>query len=82
MKWLDATGGLRTGWRSLKSINLEPEPSETVGFLLRESKKAILVVPHRSGPDEGDGEICILKDTIEELVDLVPSRKKYGGHVG
>ena len=73
--WLDATGGLRTGWRSLKSIHTALEESTSVGFLLRDDD-VVVIVPHLSGIDEGDGEIAIPRTCVKEVVDLVPARKK------
>lgn len=72
--WLDATGGVRAGWRPLRTIGGPAETVISVGFLLKDDDVVILV-PHLSG-EEGDGEICIPRTWIKEVVELVPARKK------
>jgi len=72
--WLDATGGVRSGWRPLKALMEPPAKVVSVGFLLKQDD-VIVLVPHMTG-DEGDGEICIPSQWVQEIVDLEPARKK------
>ena len=80
VKWLDATGGVRAGWRSLKDLLEPPEEAVSVGFLLKQDDVTILV-PHICG-DEGDGEIAIPTAWVKDIVDLVPTKKKSPGSSG
>ena len=80
VEWDDATGGNRSGWRALKSLLGPPEKVISVGFAIRDDD-VITLVPHKAG-DEGDGEISIPRIWATAVTVLVPSRKKYGGHVG
>ena len=83
VKWVDACGGILEGWRPLPDIKkaIDGVNAESVGWLLRENQKMVVVCPHRTfddegTPDAGDGEIRIPKDWVTEIIDLIPNKEK------
>lgn len=83
VKWTDACGGILEGWRDLSTIRKSTDgvQAESVGWMLRENQKVVIVCPHRTlneegVPDSGDGEIRIPKDWVTEIIDLIQKEKE------
>lgn len=64
IEWDDHASLDQTGWKSRKDASaLGPEVCKSVGFILRENAKEIVLVASVAGGDV-DGEVCILKNCI------------------
>jgi hypothetical protein len=73
--WLDACGGSKDGWHSMRSIlRQKPYEARSVGYLVREEEDYIVVCPHLVGIGErdidGDGELAIPRSWIKKVVTL------------
>lgn len=79
--WLDAHGGNRGGWKDVKdAAQTETLPALSVGVVLRETKRTIVVCPHfvsgaadkpvDTSTSQADGEIAIPKKWIKALTVL------------
>lgn len=78
--WLDATGGTRNGWRSMKEMAVGALDScRSVGWLLVEDKDRLVVIPHISA-EQGDGEIIIPRSWVSKITRIpgydMPAPKK------
>lgn len=71
--WADATGGIRVGWRPLRSMTAPPVKVESVGFLIR-NDDVVAIVPHLAEED-GDGEIAIPAGWVTKIIELGPRGK-------
>lgn len=73
--WQDATGGEKNGWRDLDQIaDMDPCEAVSVGYLVYDGLNHIIVCPHlvhtNSDNPQGDGEIGIPRDWINQIIDL------------
>lgn len=79
--WLDAHGGNRGGWKEVKeAAKTETLPALSIGVVLRETKRTIVVCPHfvSAGPNvpvntvdsQADGEIAIPRKWIKSITEL------------
>ena len=78
VEWTDATGGVRTGWRSIASMAETTAPARAVGWVVHEDATVLVICPHQVGDNfgEGDGEIRIGRSWVTRLVDLVEAPKR------
>ena len=68
VNWLDAAGGIREGWRSTRKMaRLKPAKCQSVGFLLKKTRRAIVVCPHLCHDGDGDGEIVIPRGWVTSI---------------
>ena len=70
--WWDAASSLDNRWRDIKEIaEIKPQLICSVGFLVEENPKCIVIVPHLCWDfDVGSGEIMVPHaqiDTIREI---------------
>jgi hypothetical protein len=71
--WFDAHGGTRNGWRDIKDVvTVEPVIAVSVGYLMSDTKRRVVIVPHafldKDGKlEQGDGEIAIPKSWVKEI---------------
>lgn len=64
IEWEDHVSLAESGWKDKKDAHdLSPEICKTVGFVLRETSKHVILVSSFSG-HQVDGEVCILKNCI------------------
>lgn len=79
IEWSDANGGWRHGWKDVSDMpkTMEVSLAVSVGYLVHETKTAVLLCPHlvndKDAPErdtQGDGEIAIPKSWITRIVDL------------
>lgn len=88
VEWLDACSD-SAGWNSMERLSNEIDAlhCRSVGWLVRETKKEILLVPHIAGErnqgirPSGAGDITIPKKTITKITVIRKSpkeRKKRG----
>jgi len=72
--WTDAAGGARTGWRPMDEVVKQGTATcYSVGFLLRKSRKDVLICPHVAaldGEHDGDAELCIPKSWVRSITVL------------
>lgn len=78
--WLDAQGGVRTGWREVTALEKEkPVKAISIGVLLKKDKNRIVVCPHLVGDhneinfDEevhGDGVLSIPNGWVTKITVL------------
>lgn len=80
VEWVDASGGIRAGWRALTDIKkgAAPTPAISVGWLVRNDEDCVTVCPHLVGEnrEEGDGELSIPKSWVIRMVDLVQKKRR------
>ena len=80
VEWLDASGGIKSGWRPTTDIRKggKPAPAVSVGFLLTDDENAMIVCPHLVGEnlEDGDGEVVIPKSWVVKVTDLVDKPKR------
>lgn len=74
VEWHDAVGGVKQGWRDIDKMETEPQMATSVGFLIRK-KGYVLIVPHRSKDNDGDGEIAIQNSWISNIYSLKRGRR-------
>ena len=79
VKWRDACGGTRSGWRSVEEMK-ETKEAEVMscGVILHQDERRLLLCPHVLLDDdgqveEGDAEIAI-------PMDWVTSVEEWNGH--
>lgn len=72
VKWLDHCTTNIVGWQSAHSIvDLEPVIMHTAGWVFKETKDYVIIVPTSSRADSnGMSNICILKTDILKRWDL------------
>lgn len=74
IEWRDAAGGARIGWRPMKEVERqETATCYSVGFLLRQTKEEVLVVPHVAtigDQSDGDAELCIPRSWVKKITVL------------
>jgi hypothetical protein len=71
VQWDDAIAHEYTGWRHRSETSvLEPASAISVGWVISDTPKAIVLVSHRCDEDV-DGEICIPRGCITNIVDLI-----------
>lgn len=68
VKWLDANGGTKSGWRSLQSMGGDPTETHSTGLLLKDDLGSLIVVPHWTKDGDGDGEITIPKACVQSVL--------------
>jgi hypothetical protein len=80
VEWVDASGGIRSGWRPLAEIKKTsaPMPALSVGWIIRDDEDCVTVCPHRVGEDhdQGDGELAIPKSWVIRMVDLIEKKRR------
>jgi len=79
VEWLDAEGGIRSGWRPVKDMSREPVPCKSVGWLKDDDDNMLLVIPHlgTAGNEHiGDGEIRIPKGWATKITDLIEKKRR------
>lgn len=80
IRWKDAMGGVRAGWRDIKTMTAPPADCLSVGWLLLDEETHVKIVPHIAlgDPTEGDAELAIPKVWVAEITDLIekPKRKR------
>ena len=73
VEWLDAHGGVRTGWRDMAEIRKrEPVVALSIGYLVAETKTTITICPHivtdgEGNAEMGDGEISIPRSWVRKI---------------
>ena len=75
VKWRDAMGGTRGGWRPMGTMHAPLADCESVGWVAEHDTEKIVVVPHVAG-DDGDGEIAIPTPWVQKITLLTPKRGK------
>jgi len=73
IKWEDSHGGM--GWQMMDGLADDPEPlyCKSVGWIRRENKDCIVIVPHIGGENKGDslyqglGKLTIPKRSILKI---------------
>ncbi len=64
IEWEDHVSLAESGWKDKRDAHeLSPEICKSVGFVLRETSKHVVLVSSVSG-HQIDGEVCILKNCI------------------
>lgn len=64
IEWEDHVSLADSGWKDRADAHgLSPEICKSVGFLIRETPKHVILVSSMTG-SQVDGEICILKNCI------------------
>lgn len=67
VKWLDHCSYTETNWKDTKSCkSLSPVRVSTMGWLIKETKKYIVVVNHLANNGKNVDAFCILKGAIIE----------------
>lgn len=70
VRWKDACGGSRSGWRSVEEMKETKEASVmSMGVILHQDERRILLCPHvlldeKGEVEEGDAEIAIPMDWV------------------
>jgi hypothetical protein len=73
--WLDAAGGTRGGWKPVAEMGRDlPVRCRSVGWVVQEDERRIVLVPHLARDGDGDGEIAIPRDWLQRVVDLVEGK--------
>lgn len=76
IEWIDANGGVRTGWRELSDLTRrEGALAVSMGRIIKETGKEIILLPHwlpegktmDGEVHQGDGEIAIQKNWIKKI---------------
>ena len=63
--WLDHCGWADTRWHNIEdSAALKPVTVKTVGYVIKETKKYIVVASVISEAEHTNGEMCIIKGCI------------------
>lgn len=76
--WEDHSGFSRSKWRAVSEIvELRPELVCSIGWLLREDDKSVVLASHGYG-DEFCGEMCIVKGAILKRWMIADPSKKIG----
>ena len=79
IEWRDAVGGTRAGWKPVADMTRDkPHQCRSVGWLVSETEERLVIVPHLTNDNDGDGELTIPKDWTQSIVELIerPKRKK------
>lgn len=64
--WEDHCSYINTGWKSGQElIELTPTEIDSVGWVIDEDKKRVVVASHLSTSGAGTGEMCIIKKCIK-----------------
>jgi len=60
VEWLDAHSRSDAGWKKLDDVmqDSKPLPVKSVGYLVSQSKAAVVLVPHISGDGERVAHFC------------------------
>lgn len=65
VEWIDHVTFVNNSWRRIDEIaDLEPSIVETVGWVVSETKKKLVVVATRAEHNDATGEFCIIKGCI------------------
>ncbi|MBM4071738.1 MAG: hypothetical protein FJ271_22850 [Planctomycetes bacterium] len=79
IEWKDAAGGERSGWKPIAEMARDkPHSCKSVGWIAHEDDKCLVLVPHTTRDDDGDGEIRIPKDWCQKVTDLIEKPKGRG----
>jgi hypothetical protein len=69
-----------SSWHGLNSVSLEPHLCTSVGWIVKENKERIDLMPHlspvRDGAQSGFGELTIVRAAIRSKVPLFPRSKR------
>ncbi|MBM3597360.1 MAG: hypothetical protein FJX35_04050 [Alphaproteobacteria bacterium] len=72
VEWLDAAGGSRSGWKPIADMGRDlPARCRSVGWVVHEDERLIVLVPHLARDGDGDGEIVIPRDWMQRTIELV-----------
>jgi hypothetical protein len=68
-----------SSWHGLDSVSLEPQLCTSVGWIVKEDKEHIVLMPHlspvRGGTQSGFGELTIVRAAIRAKKFLCPRKK-------
>lgn len=76
VEWLDSYGGT-TGWKSLDDCTPDVLTVRSVGWVVHNDRRVMVIVPHLVQPDpetriaaQGRGDMCIPRKAIVSLREL------------
>lgn len=73
VEWEDHVSLADSGWKPIKDAeDLTPAICKSVGFVLKETSRHIILISTLDGGDHGDGEVCIIKSTIVKREKIWP----------
>lgn len=65
IEWYDHSSYSESVWRTIEEFEaLGPIRVVSLGFVITENDKSLVIVPHYGENDKGGGEMCILKTDI------------------
>jgi hypothetical protein len=75
VEWLDHCSFTESDWKDAEEFDdLEPPLVKTIGWIIREDEKVLIVVSSKYNSDEFNdkysGEMCIIKGCIQKMKEL------------